>query len=276
MNLSQVLEMETPLLRTLWNAIESVPVEAKHHVFVGLFVVPLVFFYFYGFLLFMVDFLGTKKFRECFKVQKDIVITSDHYWAALKVSFFNWFALTLPYLYWLSYIVIPWLVPETPSIPTVKVFFRDMIVFVLVEEVLFYFSHRALHFPSMYGPIHKFHHTFTAPFGIAAVYAHPIEHMLSNVIPVSVGALIMRSHPVLPTIWGVAALFNTMTVHSGYDFSMFLIFPAPYFHDWHHERFNENFGAIQLLDYVFNTNKNFLLAIGRDDVYIPRISSKSI
>lgn len=276
MNMQQIWNMEMPLLRTLWNVIEDSSIPPEHHVFLAIFIVPMIWFYVYGFILFLVDFLGTNSFREKFKVQKDIIISKEQYWSAVKVSLFNWICVGLPYIYWLSYYIVPWLIPNMPPFPTVKIFFRDMTVYILVEEVMFYFSHRALHFPAFYGPIHKFHHTFTAPFGIAAIYAHPIEHMLSNVVPVSVGSLLMRSHPVLPMIWGVLALFNTMTVHSGYDFSMFLIFPAPYFHDWHHEKFNENFGAIQLLDYVFYTNKNYLRAITKGEVFIPRLGNKKL
>lgn len=268
--LQQFLHGEMPLLGACWQRIEALPIAEDHRVFIVLFVVPLVWFYFYGFLLFLVDMLGSPEFRARYKVQKSIVINSGEYWNAFKVSLFNWFFLTLPYIYSISYYVVPRLVPSMPPLPTVWVFVRDMAVYILVEEVMFYFSHRALHHPSLYGPIHKFHHKYTAPFGIAAIYAHPIEHLLSNVVPVSVGSLVMRSHPVLPMFWGVLALFNTMTVHSGYDFSHWGVFPAPYFHDWHHERFNENFGAIQVLDWLLGTNQQYLKAIRAGDVYIPR------
>ena len=42
------------------------------------------------------------------------------------------------------------------------------------------------------GRIHKIHHEFKQPFGIAAVYAHPIEHVLPNLIPVAAGPAIMQ------------------------------------------------------------------------------------
>jgi len=36
-------------------------------------------------------------------------------------------------------------------------------------------AHRALHTGPLYKYIHKTHHKFSAPFGLATVYAHPVE-----------------------------------------------------------------------------------------------------
>lgn len=38
-----------------------------------------------------------------------------------------------------------------------------------------YWAHRAMHYGPLYKKIHKLHHEFSAPFGLAAEYAHPIE-----------------------------------------------------------------------------------------------------
>ncbi len=44
-----------------------------------------------------------------------------------------------------------------------------------MEDTWHYFAHRFLHWKPIYGYVHKVHHTYTAPFGIVAEYAHPIE-----------------------------------------------------------------------------------------------------
>lgn len=44
-----------------------------------------------------------------------------------------------------------------------------------MEDFWHYFAHRGLHHKSIYKHIHKLHHEFSAPFGLAAEYAHPIE-----------------------------------------------------------------------------------------------------
>jgi methylsterol monooxygenase len=38
--------------------------------------------------------------------------------------------------------------------------------------------HRFMHWPPFYKKVHKVHHEYAAPFGIAAEYAHPIETMI--------------------------------------------------------------------------------------------------
>ena len=40
-------------------------------------------------------------------------------------------------------------------------------------DTWFYWCHRALHHPSIYRFVHKQHHEFKEPTGIAAFYAHP-------------------------------------------------------------------------------------------------------
>src|SRR5258708_35657659 len=39
-------------------------------------------------------------------------------------------------------------------------------------------AHQALHYGPLYRNIHKLHHKYSAPFGLAAEYAHPAETMI--------------------------------------------------------------------------------------------------
>ncbi|RYG47567.1 hypothetical protein EON67_08460 [archaeon] len=157
-----------------------------------------------------------------------------------------------------------------------------------------------------------------SPLVAAAVYAHPIEHIFSNMLPIAAGPLIMGryaavngsgdtlgddstcvcacacvcvwvgvcvrtgcpldkhasrgdcgcpprvlsrcSHPVIACVWSCNAVVNTMIGHSGY------VLPFtrdPYGHDWHHEKFDECFGTLDVLDYVHGTNKKFLESVAR-------------
>ena len=58
----------------------------------------------------------------------------------------------------------------------------DLVICVLVEEVLFYYSHRLLHSRWFYGRVHKQHHEYKAPVGMAAIYAHPLEFAASDLV----------------------------------------------------------------------------------------------
>ena len=51
-------------------------------------------------------------------------------------------------------------------------------VFFILEDTWHYWSHRAMHYGPLYRNIHKLHHQYSAPFGLAAEYASPIEVMV--------------------------------------------------------------------------------------------------
>lgn len=51
-------------------------------------------------------------------------------------------------------------------------------IFFVIEDAWHYFGHRLFHYPYLYKRIHKLHHTYSAPFGLAAEYAHPIETLV--------------------------------------------------------------------------------------------------
>jgi methylsterol monooxygenase len=48
------------------------------------------------------------------------------------------------------------------------------------NEVNFYYFHRLLHHPRLYASVHKKHHEYTAPFGLMAIYCHPVELVISD------------------------------------------------------------------------------------------------
>ena len=101
------------------------------------------------------------------------------------------------------------------EIPSMAKLIFDFVICVLTEEVAFYYSHLLLHNPALYKQIHKTHHEWTAPVGTAALYAHPLEHVVSNMLPIALGPLLMGSHLVTIWTWYCAAIVSTVISHSG-------------------------------------------------------------
>ena len=139
-------------------------------------------------------------------------------------------------------------------LPSFETFCWHMAAFLLVEEAAFYYAHRLLHHPRLYGRIHKQHHEWTAPVAMAAIYCHPVEHLLSNLLPAMAGPLLCSSHLSTIWVWQFIATVTSVNTHSGYHLPFM---PSPEAHDFHHLRFNVNYGVVGLLDWLHGTDAAF-------------------
>ena len=69
--------------------------------------------------------------------------------------------------------------------------------------------------------IHKQHHKFAAPFGLAAEYAHPVETVVLGVgffLGPLFWCLFQELHVFTMAIWLAVRLIQVVDAHSGYDF----------------------------------------------------------
>jgi len=158
---------------------------------------------------------------------------------------------------------------DIENIPSPINFSLQLLICFLANDFMFHFSHKLLHLNFLYKWIHSVHHQYNNVIGISAEYAHPIEYIIGNVLPTTVGPLLlhMLNFPNfhIVTIWGftILGIGATIEQHSGYDFpfSPYGIFPftfASSYHDYHHTRAKGNYSSnFVYLDLIFGNNHEY-------------------
>lgn len=192
-----------------------------------------------------------------YKVQPDVRPTRADHVRCAKQVLWNQFFVAMPYTY-AQHQLNMWRSGGTymslETWPTFTTFLVHIFFILLIEECLFYYTHRLAHHPALYRHVHKRHHEFTAPMGMAAIYCHPLEHFLCNLMPAYMGPLLCGSHFAIASVWNVLAVVNTINTHSGYHFPLL---PSPEGHDFHHAHFTNNFGVLGILDWLHGTDVDF-------------------
>jgi fatty acid hydroxylase domain-containing protein 2 len=158
--------------------------------------------------------------------------------------------------YWLSMLSIG--TQDMRAVPSFTILIRDLLIAHTLFDVGFYILHRAMHTKYFYKRIHKIHHEWKAPIGLVAIYAHPTEHLITNLLPPMLGPVTMTSNVCTLWIWFATVAISTVSDHSGYHLPFL---KSPEFHDHHHVTFTECFGSCGIMDFIFGTDKRFRRSI---------------
>ncbi|RAK78842.1 sterol desaturase family protein [Aspergillus fijiensis CBS 313.89] len=142
-------------------------------------------------------------------------------------------------------------VPAT--LPPLREFLVDLVLCILARETTYYYGHRLLHHRFFYARFHRQHHRFHAPVALATLYAHPVEHIVTNILPIVGPARLFDVHVV--TLWAFigAVGLKAALAHSGYRLWETPDGWKPEVHDLHHELMTVNYGLIGLMDRVHGT-----------------------
>ena len=123
---------------------------------------------------------------------------------------------TIPYHYFLVWPFFAWKgIDLAGPLPSISVAALQIVGAMLVEDTLFYWSHRMLHHPLLYKHIHKQHHQYKYTVSYAAEYSHVVEATLSNVIPTYAGPFLFNMHLGVMLLWIALRMWETADGHSG-------------------------------------------------------------
>ncbi|KAL2094778.1 hypothetical protein ACEWY4_009497 [Coilia grayii] len=224
--------------------------------FLGTMLVPVASFWLLNGLLMVADFTGKPSFITRYRIQldKNNPVDPARLREAVGVVVWNQVFVSAPLVVGTYLLMTATGEPLHPQLPTFHWVLFELSLCGLLEEVLFYYSHRLFHHPALYKHFHKIHHEWTAPIGVVSLYSHPLEHMLSNMLPGLLGPVLLRSHLSTTVLWYTLALLITVISHCGYHLPLL---PSPEFHDFHHLKFNQCYGVLGVLDRLHGTDDKF-------------------
>ncbi|EDR13647.1 C4-methyl sterol oxidase [Laccaria bicolor S238N-H82] len=210
---------------------------------------------------------ATPFFRK-WKLQANKIPTAAEQWECTKQVLFSHFTIELP-LIWLFHPTAEGLGMSTYHVPfpSLKTMAPQIFLFFVFEDFFHFLAHQALHTGVLYKHIHKIHHKYSAPFGLAAEYAHPAEVFILGAGTI-LGPLLYvfftkNLHIITVYAWIVLRLFQAIDAHSGYDFPWSLHNIIPFWsgaehHDFHHMAFTNNFStSFRWWDRIFGTDDKY-------------------
>lgn len=198
-----------------------------------------------------------------YKIQGQKVPTISEQWACTRLVLLSHFTVELSQIWLFHPMAVACGMRTDVPFPAWTTMAVQIALFFVLEDTWHYWMHRALHWGPLYKYIHKIHHQYSAPFGLAAEYASPIETMILGagtvLVPILWALISQNFHVLTMYLWIALRLFQAIDAHSGYEFPWSLHHFLPFYtgadhHDTHHERFIGNYASsFRWWDYVMDT-----------------------
>jgi len=199
----------------------------------------MIIYWFYSLLFYVVDLFYLDSNHRNWKKYKDAVI----------VSLCNQVFVTLPALYLLNDKInyaIDSSANDTFFVTICKIFLIGNL-----SNLIFYVSHYLLHTKKLYELIHYKHHEFIETVVVAAFYAHPIEHLVCNLLSFVIPFIFFGTNYLAAMVMIFVGTFITLSAHCEYIF-----FNIRNDHVIHHKLFVYNYGFGGYLDKFLGTYKS--------------------
>ncbi|CAL1289047.1 unnamed protein product [Larinioides sclopetarius] len=240
-------------LQDTWNIIyDSVGHDEYAMVVWGSILITTLVYWIVGLCYTFFDMTGKPAFLLKYKTQgtASYPVSADQVLAIMKQVFINQL-IVIPFAIHFYHLMVWRGYDSGRALPNFQRTLLEVLFCAFLDETGYYYAHRLLHHPFFYKHIHKRHHEWTAPIAITALYTHPVEHILVNLLPLLLGPLILGSHMVTIWLWFCIAIVSTLGNHSGFDFPFM---SSAKEHDIHHLKFNQNYGILGLLDRLHGTD----------------------
>jgi 4-alpha-methyl-delta7-sterol-4alpha-methyl oxidase len=134
------------------------------------------------------------------------------------------------------------------ALPPWYIAVAELLFFMVLDDALFYFSHRLLHSRLLYAKVHSWHHRVFAPFSFTGALMHPIEWLIISGM-ILVGPIIVGAHVYVLWVWVVLRQWGNAELHSGYVGPWRVLSRLPFaggtaHHDLHHARIAGNYASM--------------------------------
>ena len=156
--------------------------------------------------------------------------------------------------------------------PSLLEIFKNVILRMIAFDTLFYWIHRFAHTPWFYNKFHKQHHEYKVSVAIATYYNHPLDFIITNIIPnLLTEIMFVKIHVVCVYMWVLFVTPFVLLSHCGYNLSWSPYSIIPFvadtrYHDYHHSPNIGNYGIFFVFwDTLCKTNKWYVKYIQNEE-----------
>jgi ring-1,2-phenylacetyl-CoA epoxidase subunit PaaE len=203
----------------------------------------------FAFPFFIVFWIVGKKYFKKIRIQETERATIHHFkhdlgFSASTFLVFGIMDVCLLYLGTKGYTQIYFDISDYGYLWLVLSFF----IVLFIDDMFFYWSHRAMHLPRFYKFFHKVHHESTDPSPLTAYAFHPSEAVIEQLMHVVLPFLLPLNFGLI-IAWQLFSMLNNVLHHLGYEvypkgwvkFPLLKYKAASTHHNMHHQLFNGNY-----------------------------------